>query len=161
MLRCLIHLPLRALLVLSVGAALLAPGAARGDAFKGKVMISDAAFGTGYGSDAEMAKAVKKQSKATIKGDGASWTLNLMVFLNAAPGAKTINIVYYDVSVKPRDQVNFAELAVQPTQKIVQVNGVSISKDLGFVKGHKYEVLATRIIGGKEKVFAKGTVTLK
>jgi len=161
MLRCLVHFPLRALLVLSVGAPLLAPGAARADAFKGKVMVSDAEFGTGYGSDAEMAKAVKKQSKAIIKGDGANWTLNLMVFLNAAPGAKTINIVYYDVSVKPRDQVNFAEVAVQPTQKIVQVNGVSISKDLGFVKGHKYEVLATRIIGGKEKVFAKGTVTLK
>ncbi|HEX2659716.1 MAG TPA: hypothetical protein VHU40_15635 [Polyangia bacterium] len=161
MLRSLVCLPVRALLVLSVGVALLAPRAVQADAFKGKVMISDAEFGTGYGSDAEMAKAVKKQSKATLKGDGPNWTLNLMVFLNAAPGAKTINIVYYDVSVKPADQVNFSEVAVQPTQKIVQVNGVSISKDLGFVKGHKYEVRATRVIGGKEKVFAKGTVTLK
>ena len=41
------------------------------------------------------------------------------------------------------------------------VNGVAISKDLGFVKGHKYEVLATRLINGKEKVYAKGVVTLK
>jgi len=161
MLRSLVRLPVRALLFVSVGLVLLAPRVAGADAFKGKVMISDAEFGTGYGSDAEMAKAVKKQSKPAIKGDGANWTLNLMVFLNAAPGAKTINIVYYDVSVKPRDQVNFSEVAVQPTQKIVQVNGVSISKDLGFVKGHKYEVLATRVIGGKEKVYAKGTVTLK
>jgi hypothetical protein len=50
---------------------------------------------------------------------------------------------------------------VQSTQKIIQVNGVAISKDLGFVKGHTYDVLATRLIGGKEKVYARGTVTLK
>ena len=147
---------------LVVGAmTLLAAPAAHAQAMKGKVVVSDAEFGTGFGTDAEMMKAVKKQAETTIKGDGSTWTLNLMVFLNAAPGADTINIVYYDVSVKPRDQVNFSEVKVQPTQKIVQVNGVSISKDLGFVKGHKYDVLATRIIGGKEKVYAKGTITLK
>ena len=38
---------------------------------------------------------------------------------------------------------------------------IAISKDLGFVKGHKYEVLATRIIGGKEKIYARGVVALK
>ena len=153
--------PLAALFALVVGAALLAPATAHAQAMKGKVIVSDAEFGTGFGTDAEMMKAVKKQAKSTIKGENGTWTLNLMVFLNAAPGADTINIVYYDVSVKPRDQVNFSEVKVQPTQKIVQVNGVSISKDLGFVKGHKYDVLATRIIGGKEKVYAKGTFTLK
>lgn len=129
-------------------------------AMKGKIVVSDAEFGSGYGSDGQMLAAVRKQAKGTIKGDG-SWTMNLMVFLKEAPGATSINIVYYDVSVKPRDQVNFSEVAVQASQKIVQVNGVSVSKDLGFVKGHKYEVLATRLIGGKEKVYAKGIVTLK
>ena len=152
---------LAAALALVVGAVLATPSAAHAQALKGKVVVSDAEFGTGFGTDAEMMKAVKKQAKTTIKGEGGTWTLNLMVFLNAAPGADTINIVYYDISVKPRDQVNFSEVKVQPTQKIVQVNGVSISKDLGFVKGHKYDVLATRIIGGKEKVYAKGTITLK
>jgi len=147
------------LLVLGLGA--LAVRDAEANPLAGKVIVSDAEFGTGYGSDADMMKAVKKQGKAVIKGEGTSWTLNLMVFLKEAPGATTINIVYYDVSVKPRDQVNFSEVKVQTTQKIVQVNGVAISKDLGFVKGHKYEVLATRVIGGKEKVYAKGTVTLK
>ena len=29
------------------------------------------------------------------------------------------------------------------------------------MKGHKYEVRATRLIGGKEKVYAKTTITLK
>ena len=146
---------------LFVAAGVVAPRPALAGPFSGKVIISDAEFGTGYGSDAELMKAVKKQSKTTIKGEGTNWTFSLMVFLKEPPGATSINIVYYDVSVHPRDQVNFSEVQVQSTQKIVQVNGVSVSKDLGFVKGHKYEVVATRVIGKKEKVYAKGAVTLK
>ncbi len=148
---------------LAVCATALIPLLAYADGWssmKGKVIISDTEFTGGYGTDAQMVAAVRKQSKPTIKGDG-TWTMNLMVFLKEPAGATSINIVYYDVSVKPRDQVNFSEVTVQATQKIVQVNAVAVSKDLGFVKGHKYEVLATRVIGGKEKVYAKGTVTLK
>jgi hypothetical protein len=143
--------------------ALAASRSAQADAWssmKGRIAISDTEFGTGYATDAQMLAAVRKQSKAAIKGDGA-WTMNLMVFLKEPAGATNINIVYYDVSVRPRDQVNFSEVKVQASQKIVQVNGIAISKDLGFVKGHKYEVLATRIIGGKEKIYAKGVVALK
>jgi hypothetical protein len=143
-------------------AVFLSSPVARADGWssmKGRVVISDVEFSS-YGSDAEMVSAVKKQSKTAIKGDNA-WTLNLMVFLKEPPGATTINIVYYDISVKPHDQVNFSEVQVQPSQKIVQVNNNAISKDLGFVKGHKYEVRATRVIGGKEKVYAKGVVQLK
>jgi hypothetical protein len=145
-----------------LAAALMSRGAAASawSSLKGRIFVSDAEFGTDYGSDEGMIKAVKKQSKPTIKG-GDAWTLNMMVFLKEAPGADKINIVYYDITAKPREQVNFSEVAVKPDQKIVQVNGVAISKDLGFVKGHKYDVLATRLIGGKEKVYAKATVTLK
>jgi hypothetical protein len=144
-------------------ALLAAPARADGWAtMKGKVVVSDTEFGTGYGSDADMVKAVRKQGKSKVKSaENNSWTLNLMVFLKEPAGATSINIVYYDISVKPRDQVNFSEVQVQSTQKIIQVNGVAISKDLGFVKGHTYDVLATRLIGGKEKVYARGTVTLK
>jgi hypothetical protein len=155
------------LLALVLGVGWLNPAGARADgdsgawrANKGRIFVSDTEFGQGYASDGAMVSAMKKQSKAAIKGDGA-WTLNLMVFLKEAPGAETVNIVYYDVSAKPRDQVNYSEVSVKPDQKIIQLNGVAISKDLGFVKGHKYEVLATRLIGGKEKVYAKTTVTLK
>ena len=38
---------------------------------------------------------------------------------------------------------------------------LGIEKDMGFVKGHKYEVRATRLVGGKEKVYAKTSITLK
>ena len=59
-----------------------------------------------------MAQAIKKQSKTTIKEEGGTWPLNLMVFLNAAPGADKINIVYYDLS-KKNEQVDFAEVGRQ------------------------------------------------
>ena len=149
-----------AVLSLTALSTVLSSGVARADAMKGKVVVSDTAFGTGYSSDAEMAKAIRKQSKTSVTGEGGAWTLNLMVFLKEAPGATSVNIVYYNVTGK-REQINFGEVQVLSTQKIVQVNGVAISKELGFVKGHKYEILATRLIGGKEKVYAKGTVTLK
>jgi hypothetical protein len=161
--------PTRAATVLSaamiLAGAWLAPAARAEDSGawrsnKGKIFVSDAEYGQGFSSDGAMVSAMKKQSKTVIKGDGA-WTLNFMVFLKEAPGADKINIVYYDISAKPREQVNYSEVGVKPDQKIVQLNGIAISKDLGFVKGHKYDVLATRLIGGKEKVYAKTTMTLK
>jgi hypothetical protein len=136
----------------------LAPRAAYAQA-KGRIYVSDVEFGA-YGSEKEMAQAIKRQSKTAIKDEGGTWPLNFMIFLNAAPGADKINIVYYDLS-KKHEQVDFSEIGVKPDQKIVQLNGQAISKEKGFVKGHKYEVRATRLIGGKEKVYAKATIQLK
>ena len=136
----------------------LAPRTAHAQA-KGRIYVSDSEFGA-FGSEKEMAAALKRQSKTTIKEEGGTWLLNFMVFLNAPPGADKINIVYYDLS-KKHEQVDFSEVGVKPDQKIVQLNGQAASKEKGFVKGHKYEVRATRLIGGKEKVYAKTTITLK
>jgi hypothetical protein len=157
-------LALFAVLAVAVFGVSAWPRAAHADAWsalKGRIFISDAEFGSGYATDAAMISAIKKQSKTVIKSAApGSWTLHMTVFLKEAAGADKINIVYYDVSAK-REQVNFSEVDVKPDQKMVQLNGISISKDLGFVKGHKYDVLATRLIGGKEKVYAKTTLTLK
>jgi hypothetical protein len=155
------HARLRSGVVLGLAAlvlALVALAPRSAQAQKGKIVVSDQEFAS-YASDKEMTQAIKKQGKTTFKGDG-SWTLNFMVFLNAAPGANQINLVYYDVT-KKREQVSFSEVGVKPDQKIVLLNGQAISKEMGFQKGHRYDVLATRIVGGKEKVFAKGSITLK
>jgi hypothetical protein len=125
----------------------------------GKIVVSDAEWGS-YGSEKELNTALRKQGKTTFKGDG-NWNLNMMVFLGSGPGADKIDIVYYDLAKRPPEQVNFNEIGVKPDQKIVQINGIALSKDMGFVKGHRYEVRATRLIGGKEKVYAKTTITLK
>jgi hypothetical protein len=144
--------------ILALAVAALAPRAAHAQG-KGKIYVSDVEYGS-YASEKELAGALKRQSKTAIKGDGGNWQLNLMVFLNAAPGANAINIVYYDVS-KKNEQVDFAEIPVKPDQKIILLNGQAVSKEKGFVKGHKYDIRATRLIGGKEKVYARTTITLK
>ena len=152
----------RAARALACALLVAAPRAARADAWsalKGHIFVSETEFGSGYPNDAAMISAIKKQSTTVIKGDNA-WTINLAVFLKEAAGAKKINIVYYDLSAK-HEQVNFSEIDVTPDQKMVELNGIALSSDLGFVKGHKYDVLATRIVGGKEKVYAKATMTLK
>jgi hypothetical protein len=133
--------------------------APRSAAAGGKIVVSDVQWGS-YGSEKELNTALKKQGKTAFKGDGA-WNLNMMVFLGSGAGADKINIVYYDMSKKPPEQVNFNEVGVKPDQKIVQLNDIALSKDMGFVKGHKYEVRATRLVGGKEKVYAKTSITLK
>jgi len=142
--------------MVTFSAVSLAPRAA---VAAGKIVVSDVEWGS-YGSEKELNTALKKQGKTTFKGDG-SWNVNMMVFLGSGAGADKINIVYYDMAKKPPEQVNFNEVGVKPDQKIVQLNGIALSKDMGFVKGHKYEVRATRVIGGKEKVYAKTTITLK
>ncbi len=141
---------------MAFSAVTLAP---RPAAAAGKIVVSDVEWGS-YGSEKELNTALKKQGKTTIKGDGA-WNVNMMVFLGGGAGADKINIVYYDMAKKPPEQVNFNEIGVKPDQKIVQINGLTLSKDMGFVKGHKIEVRATRLVGGKEKVYAKTTITLK
>jgi hypothetical protein len=153
---------MRQALALALGATMMFTAlslAPRTAAAAGKIVVSDVEWGS-YGSEKELNTALKKQGKSTFKGDGA-WNLNMMVFLGSGAGADKINIVYYDTSKKPPEQVNFNEVGVKPDQKIVQLNGIALSKDMGFVKGHKYEVRATRLVGGKEKVYAKTTITLK
>ncbi len=153
---------MRQAMTLVLGATMLFTAlslAPRTAAAGGKIVVSDVEWGS-YGSEKELNTALKKQGKSTIKGDGA-WNLNMMVFLGSGAGANKINIVYYDMAKKPPEQVNFNEVGVKPDQKIVQLNDVALSKDMGFVKGHRYEVRATRVIGGKEKVYAKTTITLK
>src|SRR5262249_26107249 len=114
-----------ALALVAALVAILVPRGAAADAWralKRRIFIRDSEFGSGYGSDAEMISAIKKQSKSAIKGDG-TWTFHMTVFLKEAAGADKINIVYYDVS-KKREQVNFSEVDVKPDQKMVQLNGI-------------------------------------
>jgi len=152
------HLSILSTVIAALALAALAPREARAQQ-KGKIYVSDVEYGT-PGSEKELAGALKRQSKTTIKGQEGTWQLNLMVFLNAAPGANAINIVYYDLS-KKNEQVDFAEVPVKPDQKIILLNGQTVSKEKGFVKGHKYDIRATRVVGGKEKVLAKATITLQ
>ena len=120
------HLSILSTVIAALALAALAPREARAQQ-KGKIYVSDVEYGT-PGSEKELAGALKRQSKTVIKGEEGTWQLNLMVFLNAAPGANAINIVYYDLS-KKNEQVDFAEVGGQagpedhPAQRADGVEG--------------------------------------
>lgn len=126
---------------------------------KGTIIVSDAQIPASFDSDQELVTAMKKAKRTAIKGSDGSWTLHLMAFLKKAAGASKVNLVYYDVT-KKREQVHFTEIDVQANQSTIQLNDQAVTKELGFVAGHKYQVLITRLVGGKEDVYAKAVVTL-
>ncbi len=143
-------------------AVVSSPRVATADAWsgqKGKIFVSDTEYVSGYASDAAMIAGMRKQSKTAFKGAGI-WNLNLMIFLKEPAGGDKVNVVYWDVT-KKKEQIDYTEVAVKPDQKIVQLNGVGLSKERGFVKGHRYDIVVTRIIGRKEKIYAKTTISLK
>ncbi len=68
--------------------------------------------------------------------------------------------LFYDVANKEHEPTNHFGITTQPSAKILASN-VSFGVDQGFKAGHKYNVLITRLIGGKEDVYAKGQIMLK
>ena len=84
--------PRQTLILFAAVAALalcaLAPRAAHAQA-KGKIYVSDVEFGN-YGSEKEMAAAIKRQSKTTIKEEGGTWPLNFMIFLGGGIGPAAV-----------------------------------------------------------------------
>ena len=57
--------------------------------------------------------------------------------------------------------MNFTEVSVKPDQKIVQLNGQAISSGHGVRQRAQVRGAATPVVGGKEKAYAKTTITLK
>lgn len=156
-----------AFILLAAAAVVSAPSRAVADdtgvwkGLRGKIIVSDEALPTSAASDGAFIAALKKAHKMVIPG-GGSWTLNFTIFLSKPAGVTEINIVFYDMAnPKKPEQVNYASIAVQRDQKTVAVSGVTVSKELGLVPGHKYELRAARLVGDKEEVYAKATVTLK
>ncbi len=126
------------------------------------------ALGTGiYITDHEMdpksktfEKDIQKARKTVVKKDGASWKLYFVAYLKKAPGAAEVNIVFYDVTAKTKEAPNAVPIATQPNAKIL-MSSVELSEEMNFQAGHKYDVRITRLVNGKEDVFATTKLELK
>jgi len=105
-------------------------------------------------------KDLKKAARTSLKSDGGKWHVYFVAFLKRAPGSPQLNIVFYDPSAKTKDPVNAYPFEAKADAKVV-MSDVEISTDGGFKKGKKYEVRVTRLVKGKEEVFAKTTLLLK
>jgi hypothetical protein len=136
-------------LVISAGVA--------GAATPGSLFITAEQVNT---SEADFEKDLKKQAVQELEKKGDQWTLYFVAFLKKSPGAPEVQLVFYDTAQKAHEPINAFPIATQASAKVLS-SSVSFGTDQGFKPGHKYNVLITRLIKGKEDVYAHSTLTLK
>ncbi len=103
-------------------------------------------------------KELKAAAKSTVVKSGDSWHIYYVAYLKRAPGAEEINVVFYEPG--KRSEVNAYPLRTSKGAKIM-VSEVEIKLEDGFKAGAKYDMRITRLIGGREEVYARTTVELK
>ncbi|MBP6608805.1 MAG: hypothetical protein KA258_04415 [Deltaproteobacteria bacterium] len=101
----------------------------------------------------------------TKKPEHENWKIFFIAYLKKAAGDSKVNVVFYDAgqSLKPgqpREPLHFAEIGTKPDTKVL-MSDLELRPDQGFKEGGKYQVLITRLINGKEEVFARTLVDLK
>ncbi len=123
----------------------------------GTMVITQAAVDT---SQKDYEKTLKKQAIKALAKTGDQWTFFFVAFLTRAPGSKEVNVAFYDTAEKSKEPTNHIELTTSPNAKIM-ASSVTFGDDTGLKAGHTYHVLLTRVVGGREQVFARSTLTLK
>jgi hypothetical protein len=129
--------------------------------YKGQLIVSDTQIRSDYDDDKEMIAALKKAHKPSLsKPDGSeTWSVYFIAFLSKKPGGKAVSLVFYDVSGK-RTYVSAKEIQIDPSSNIL-VADVEVSEEDGIKKGHKYDVVLGRMVGGREQVFARTKLSFK
>ncbi|MCC6748768.1 MAG: hypothetical protein IT371_14000 [Deltaproteobacteria bacterium] len=107
---------------------------------------------------AELVKKAKR-NKALEKDKDGNWRFNFIAFLSSAPGANKVNLVWFSLG-KKTEQIDYTEFSVPPSEVILRAKSVLIGAQ-GFASGGKYEARITRVIGGKEKVYARCRLSLQ
>jgi hypothetical protein len=105
-------------------------------------------------------KDLQKASKSVLAKSGDAWKLYFVAYLNKPAGAAEVNLVFYEIGKGKHEQVNAFPIQTQDSAKIL-MSDAEITTELGFKAGNKYQVLITRLIGGKEVIYAKTTLELK
>ncbi|MDB4967484.1 MAG: hypothetical protein JWN44_3173 [Myxococcales bacterium] len=141
---------------ITVAAALLFAVAAHA-APAGSMILTAEQVDTG---SADFEKEAKKKQIQSLPKSNEQWTLYFLAFLKKAAGSHQVQVVFYDLAEKKHEPTNAFPIQTQPTAKIL-ASSVTFSGDQGFKAGHKYNVLVTRLVGGKEDVYARSTISLK
>lgn len=146
-------------IVLGLSVLISAPAMAQLAAYSGRILYDSDEFPPS-GTE-EFRKALgKASSRSELAKDGDAWNFNFVAVFKRQPGATSINLVFYDVTGGGREYVNVFEIEVAADQSTL-LSKVVLLPTHGFQSGKKYKVLVTRLIGGKEKIFAGGTLKLK
>jgi len=166
-----------ALAVTLVGSGAFGPAPARADEtswrqFRGRVVVSDymIAPAASFPSPEVMVAALRRLERATIEAAAAGfWRMHLYAFLDRVPDGDGLRLLAIDVTDarEPRE-VRAFDIATVQGEKELPLGDFVLSEDMGFVKGHRYEIAVARgrddsatSDKGKADVYAKGVITLR
>lgn len=111
-------------------------------------------------SEKDFAALVRKaRRKATLTAAEGQWGFHFIAFLREPPRADKVNLVWYRFAGRKAEQVDYVEFVVPPTG--VTLRAQTVLSKAQFNEGDRLEGRITRIIGGKEKVYARCKLTLK
>jgi hypothetical protein len=160
------HLLLSASLFLAGGVtgSLVAPAYAVGPipGAAGSITITAKKFDSNHANDREALKAAQI-SVLNSAEDADGWKLFFIGHLTSAPGSEEVNLVFYDQTPlkpgQPREEVHAYQIHTSAKGKILMAD-VILKPEEGFKAGAKYNVLITRLINGKEVVYARTALEL-
>lgn len=145
------------------GTALAAEPTCPGGGASGTITVTEKKLDSAQVSNATALKAEQRCTLAKEKS-AEEWEVNLIAHLSRAIGAEQVNIVFYDqASGKPEtpgNEVNSFAIKTKKDTKIV-IATLEINPDGGFKVGGKYSIVITRLVNGREEVYAKTTLQLK
>jgi hypothetical protein len=139
-----------------------APGCPGGGAI-GTITITERMIEPANASAPAQLKAAQRCALSKAAEDDG-WRINLVAHLSRPPGAEEVNIVFYDAAPpKPgqaREAVQAYPIRTKRDAKVMLAT-LEIKPEDGFKVGNKYSVLITRLINGREDVYARTTLELK
>lgn len=113
---------------------------------------------------------LKSEARATLtkNPDSESWKVHFIAHLKKSPGSPDVNIVFYEVGqaakaavkASEREPVQAYPIKTRQTATML-ISEVNLKTEEGFKPGGKYQVLITRLINGKEEVYARTSIELK
>jgi hypothetical protein len=127
---------------------------------RGRIVWQQQAF-AGFSTEKEFGKLVTKARRNTVltKDAKGNWPFHFIAFLKKAPKASKVNLVFYRLG-KKREQVDFTEFAVPPKERTLQASA-TLKSLAGFKPNDRLEARVTRLVNGREIVYARCRLRLK
>lgn len=126
---------------------------------RGQIVFSETKLAT-PSTEKEFAAVVSKlRRKSTLVASEGQWSFNFIAFLREPPRADKVNLVWYRFAGRKAEQVDYVEFVVPPEG--VTLRAFTPLSKAQFNPDDRLEARITRIIGGREKVYARCKLTLK
>ena len=146
-----------------------ASGRDRGGTHTGLIVASDVYLrATPFASAETLVEAMSRLRPPQPIGTccGGAWRVHFAALLERPPGDQTLDLVFYDLPAVGRPgariRVFSSAIPVSPDETTIIIDDFVISKDLGFVAGHRYEVSLWRRAGAADpSPLATGIFTLR